>query len=117
MENRHGWIYLLRLEENLNGWQCAHKIGRSWYPDGRMRQIGLVLPYDLTLIHEFAVSDAAKYERILHQELDFYHLKGEWFWPAPQWVNWFRTLSQYFFDTGEYPQHEPHVAGREDIRY
>ena len=117
MDAPRGYIYLLRLEENENGWKCAHKIGRSQYPDGRMRSIGLVLPYDLTLIYGFIVSDAPKYERLLHKKLSAYHLKGEWYWPDPQWVNWFRTLSQNYLDTGEYFHHEPYVSGRVDVKY
>jgi hypothetical protein len=46
-----------------------------------------------------------------------YRLAGEWFRPIPQWVNWFRTLSQYFIDEGEYPSHEPYVFGRSNDHY
>jgi len=110
---KHGYIYLMRLEENLDPWKCAHKIGRSISPEDRARQIGLVLPYDMTLVHEFWVSDAIEYERYMHERLRPWHLQGEWFWPDRDWINWFRSLSQYYIDTGEYPEHEPFVHGRQ----
>lgn len=110
-----GYIYLMRLEENLNPWKCAHKVGRSIDPEGRTRQLGIILPYNLTLLHSIWVEDVTKYERIMHEALHPWHLQGEWFWPEPQWVNWFRSLSQHYLDTGEYPYHEPYVHGRKII--
>ena len=108
----HGYIYLMRLEECINPWQCAYKVGRSYSPETRSKQIGIVLPYDLKIIHEFWVRNTREAEQSLHQALAPWHLRGEWFWPEPQWVNWFRSLSQYYLDTGEYPSHEPNVHGR-----
>jgi len=105
---RPGYIYLMRLEEAINPWECAHKIGRSVDPDIRARQIGLILPYDTVVLHSFWVNDMRHYEQLLHEELSTYHLQGEWFWPDRQWVNWFRSLNQFYLDTGEYPQHEPY---------
>jgi len=111
MLEHRGWIYLMRLEETGNVWECAHKVGRSVSPEGRMTQLGIVLPYELTLVKSFGVDDARYYEKMLHEILEPFHLRGEWFWPHPQWINWFRSLSQYFLDTGEYPDHEPGVWG------
>lgn len=112
MLERRGAIYLMRLEECGNPWECAHKVGRSIFPEGRATQLTIVLPYELTIVKEFVVDDAPYYEKRLHEILAPFHLKGEWFWPHPQWINWFRSLSQYFLDTGEYPDHEPGVWGR-----
>lgn len=112
MHGRFGYIYLMRLEESIDPWKCAYKVGRSVRPDDRARQIGIVLPYSMTIVHSFWVRDAAAYERTVHELLRPWHLQGEWFWPQPQWVNWFRSLSQFYLDTGEYPPHEPYVHGR-----
>lgn len=117
MEPGSGYIYLMRLEENTDPWKCAHKVGRSRHPDERMKQLGLVLPYDLTILHLFWARDYVATEKLLHEELKSYHLQGEWYYPEPQWVNFFRTLSQYYIDTGEYPEHEPSVHGRRNDRF
>lgn len=102
----------MRLWEDTDPWKCAHKVGRSRYPDDRARQLGIVLPYELTIVHSFWARDASQTERMLHAELGPFHLQGEWFSPHPQWVNWFRALSQYYLDTGEYPPHEPYPNGQ-----
>lgn len=107
-----GYIYLMRLEENLSPLRCPHKIGISISPEVRASQLGIILPYPIEIVHSFWVRNMRETEIELHNALREYHLQGEWFRPKRQWVNWFRSLSQYFLDNDEYPVHEIFVHGR-----
>jgi hypothetical protein len=55
------------------------KIGRSTKPRERLDTIQTSSPYDLWLIGQFPVNDAADVEQRLHEHFADSHVRGEWY--------------------------------------
>ena len=90
-----GYIYLMRFDENTDPLMCAYKIGKSINPDTRNAQIGIVMPYDLTITHIVPTSDMTWAEDYIHWVFYTWHLRGEWFGGINQeQLDWFCSLTQ-----------------------
>jgi hypothetical protein len=76
---RPGYVYLLRLEESDDLDRCSYKIGKSVNADIRQSQLGIVMPYELTLLVSVAVSDMDATEAYFHRFFASSQLRGEWF--------------------------------------
>lgn len=76
---RPGYVYLMRLEQDSDPLKCAHKIGKSVDVPQRNRQIGIALPYELTVVHMVPVQDMDWCETLLHSVYTRGWLRGEWF--------------------------------------
>ncbi len=63
----------------------AVKIGISWNPEGRMRQIAVANPDDLALLY---VKDG-DHEEEFHKLFAEYRIRGEWFTASPV-LEWLR---------------------------
>lgn len=74
-----GYIYLMRMNVvDDEGWYPC-KIGKSKDVPSRTKQIGLILPFELELIHFVQVNDMTRAERFLHSVYERYRMRGEWF--------------------------------------
>ena len=88
-----GYIYLLRLEQNLDPDMCAYKIGKSKSAHIRHKQLGILLPYPLTIVHTVAVEDMDWAESLLHSTFTLVRLNGEWFHLLNEDVAWICALT------------------------
>lgn len=79
MAPRPGYIYVMRLHASPNAYECPMKIGQSVHPTARRGQLGIVMPYELSIILSFPADDMDKAEQYCHGALSKYHLQGEWF--------------------------------------
>ena len=72
--SRIGYIYVIAGGDLL-------KIGRSWAPGGRVREMQTGSPVELRLVHEVPVpgKTAPKVERRAHRILQDFHVRGEWY--------------------------------------
>lgn len=76
---RAGYIYLMRLNKPDDEGYYPCKIGKSKDVPTRQRQIGLVMPYEVELVHYVAVNDMVAAEQFLHDVYEPYRMRGEWF--------------------------------------
>lgn len=84
---------MMRHDENINPLLCTYKLGRSKSPIIRHSQIGLILPYGLTLIHIVPTSDMGFAEDYIHWVYWTWNLNGEWFGGFKQeHIDWFCSL-------------------------
>lgn len=74
-----GYIYLLRLHQSDNIYECPYKIGRTINVDQRFQQLANMLPYKTTIVHTAWSSDTVADEELLHQKFAHKRLNGEWF--------------------------------------
>jgi len=72
-EIRRGFIYILRADNNL------YKIGRAKRVDERVKQLGLILPYELEIVASFETDDMYLAEKQLHNGYRDRRIRGEWF--------------------------------------
>ena len=72
--NKKTFIYV--IEESGNGYV---KIGISNEPSRRLADMQTGSPYDLTLLLVLEVEDAAVTESFLHEVLEKFRIRGEWF--------------------------------------
>lgn len=76
---RAGYIYLMRVNHADDDGYYPCKIGKSKDVPTRQRQIGLVMPYEVELVHFVAVNDMVRAETFLHEVYEPYRMRGEWF--------------------------------------
>lgn len=93
MASRPGYIYLMRLDESLDPGLCAYKIGKSRDAKIRHRQLSIVLPYPLTVLHIVRVQDMSWAESYLHSVFSRTRLNGEWFHLSSEDVAWICALT------------------------
>lgn len=79
MAKRPGYIYVMRLHQSRNVYECPCKIGQSVNPTARRRQLGIVMPYKLSILLSFPTDDMDEAERTLHATPVHFRLDGEWF--------------------------------------
>lgn len=72
-QERGGYVYLLKADNGL------YKIGRSKSLDARIKQLGLILPYELELALVIETIDTTKLEQELHDHFADKRKRGEWF--------------------------------------
>ncbi len=93
MTDQPGYIYLMRLDENLNPDMCAYKIGKSKSAQIRHKQLGILMPYPLTVVCTIAVEDMVWAESYLHSIFIQFRLNGEWFHLSSKDVTWICALT------------------------
>jgi hypothetical protein len=71
-KNRPGYIYLLKSDHGC-------KIGRTNKLSARLNTFGLILPFEVTLIHALPVIDAVLAEWFFHGLFSENHIRGEWY--------------------------------------
>jgi hypothetical protein len=70
---RMGFVYLLKADNGL------YKIGQSKVVDDRIKQLGLTLPYELSLVLTIKSEYYKDLEAAFHESLADKRIKGEWF--------------------------------------
>lgn len=68
-----GFVYVLESSESY------YKIGKSKDVGRRIKQLGIQLPFKLTLAYAFYTPACSKIEELLHQGFSAKRLNGEWF--------------------------------------
>lgn len=71
-------VYFMQID-NLDGFI---KIGCGTNPTARRKRLQTALPYHLKLLKH--VPGGLNEERILHERLKEWRIRGEWFWPSKQ---------------------------------
>jgi hypothetical protein len=79
MARRPGYIYVMRLHTSDNAYECPYKIGQSVRPSARQGQLGIVMPYQLSILHVFPADDMDAAEREMHTTPTDQRMQGEWF--------------------------------------
>lgn len=74
-----GYIYLIRLHQSDNIYECPYKIGKSITPDIRHKQLGILMPYETSLIHKIKTDDMESTEWLMHTSYEECRMNGEWF--------------------------------------
>lgn len=92
---RSGYIYLMRLDKPDHEGYYPCKIGKSKDVPTRQRQIGLVLPYEVELVHFVAVNDMVQAETFLHEVYAPYRMRGEWFRLPQEGIDQFCQMHRY----------------------
>lgn len=68
-----GYVYVLRADNGL----C--KIGKARNIDDRIKQLGLILPYELELVAIIQSLNYSDLEKHLHEYFSEQRIRGEWF--------------------------------------
>jgi hypothetical protein len=97
-KSKLGCVYLLRAldsdqlyaDQNTRG--CSYKIGKSKDAVIRHSAIGVKLPYPVELLCVLLVDDMKQTEDYIHDLLNPFHLRGEWFALQEVHVAWFFQL-------------------------
>lgn len=71
-----------------------HKIGKTINLKERYKQIGLVLPFELTLLHSIQTNDIDALEAYWHNRFGDKHCNREWFSLTPEDVSEFKAHSE-----------------------
>lgn len=74
-----GYVYVMRLDESTETLRCPHKIGLSKLPTIRQDQLGILMPYSVSLILVMKVDNMREAEQRLHRRYARSRLNGEWF--------------------------------------
>jgi hypothetical protein len=69
---QEGFIYLLESD-------FGFKIGRTKKVSNRLTQFGVLLPFEVTLVHTFYTINMFERERQLHERFRSQRIRGEWF--------------------------------------
>lgn len=89
---RPGYIYVMRLHTSDNIYECPYKIGQSVNPTIRRSQLGIVMPYELSVVKWIPTDDMDEAESLMHEIYWDNRLQGEWFkfgeWELTQLVGW-----------------------------
>ena len=72
--SREGMVYIIHAEGTP-----SYKIGRSWSPVNRRKQLQADTPQRLRILREIYHYDCMMLERMLHQRYVQYRRQGEWF--------------------------------------
>lgn len=83
------------------------KIGRAWNPRLRRSELQVGSPLVCTLLVSVVVQDDIEAEAELHRRFDHLHIRGEWFTPAPDLLDYIRSV---------YPQ-SPEAAEAKEKKY
>jgi Meiotically up-regulated gene 113 len=76
---RPGYIYVMRLHASDRWQDCPFKIGQSVNPEIRRSQLGIVMPYELSVVKWIPTNDMDWAEDILHDTYAQERLQGEWY--------------------------------------
>ncbi len=74
-KKKKGFVYLMISRD-------GYKIGRSWDPKGRLKELKRSAP-SLELIHTFEADDVLLAEKTLHRRFADRRISGEWFDLSP----------------------------------
>lgn len=69
-----GWVYFLQFGKN-----GPIKIGRSYNPVSRARDLNATSPVELTLLGAIKSRNMEREEREIHDSLNPFRVRGEWF--------------------------------------
>ncbi len=100
--SNHGYVYILHLTENI------FKIGRTVNMKGRIKEIGILLPVEPTLVHWSEHDDYVWVERFFHEKFATQRMRGEWFRLSPADLKWI------IWQTGPTPDEEDDFLGTDD---
>ena len=93
---RHpGYIYLMRVDQPDSEGYYPCKIGKSKHVPTRQRQIGILMPYEVELVHYVAVNDMPEAEAFLHRVYEPYRMRGEWFRFPQEGIDQFCQLHRH----------------------
>lgn len=76
---RSGYIYVMQLHVSDRWQDCPFKIGQSVNPEIRRSQLGIVMPYELSVLKWIKTNDMEHAEQILHQSFEDCRIQGEWY--------------------------------------
>lgn len=86
-ENRAGYIYILKAHPPF---ESCYKIGRTKYPDARIKAFGVKLPFEVDVLMMAKTNDCFELERLLHNLYDARRQGGEWFKLCEGDIEWVR---------------------------
>ena len=89
----HGYVYVIQSETS----SPQYKIGRSKDPVGRIKKLGVLLPFDIETIHVIETDNAVRLESDLHEEFYALRVRGEWFNLSLDDVNYLRSMETVNF--------------------
>jgi hypothetical protein len=76
MEDRSGYVYLLKADTPFDG---CYKIGRTGNPQRRLRDFGVKLPFETRPVLIVHTDDMYDLEVMLHSSFNYRRRGGEWF--------------------------------------
>jgi hypothetical protein len=76
---RPGYIYVMRLHVSDNIFECPYKIGQSVNPTIRRSQIGIVMPYEISVVKMIRTNDMDWCEALFHESFERDRMQGEWY--------------------------------------
>jgi len=85
----HGYVYLAYCSTG------HYKIGRSKYPNERIKHFDTQMPVEVTIIHFIETDDAAYLERCFHEHHVKQNFKGEWFNLSEVDVDTFKSINTW----------------------
>mgnify|MGYP001607379925 CR=1 FL=1 len=94
-----GHIYLLGSKDD-----GMYKIGRTKSLKNRMKMLGVLMPFEVSLIHSFVTNDMVFAESKLHSFFGDYHLNGEWFQFEDEQVEYVKNILGFIWmrDVNDY---------------
>ena len=81
-----GFVYILDSDKG------SYKIGRSMDPEGRVGNLGVVLPFIVRPIHIIASKDYVWLEKTLHKRFARSRTRGEWFNLTSEDIAWLKAV-------------------------
>lgn len=76
---RPGYVYVMRLWTHTDPEMCPYKIGKTTSPKIRASQLGIKMPFEMSIILLLPTNDMDQLERDLHDAYWTQRLNGEWF--------------------------------------
>jgi Meiotically up-regulated gene 113 len=76
---RPGYVYVMQLHASDRWQDCPFKIGQSVDPVIRRSQLGIVMPYELSVLKWIRTDDMNYAERLLHETFENCRLQNEWY--------------------------------------
>lgn len=97
-----GYIYVMRLHQSDNIYECPYKIGQSVNPQIRRSQLGIVMPYELSVLKWIRTDNMDWVESIFHESFEKHHLQGEWYRLDEEAITYLLVTDEFNADLERY---------------